>query len=1326
MSFELRHKLHEVAGRVRSLRLSTVLAFCWLIWAAIGMLVFELARRGGWNLSIDWREIVVLAAASAIACVFAISRTMRDQRTVARRIEASHPELGTLLLAAVEQNSLPRGELGFLQTRVIRDAVEHSRRHNWNTAVSAWRLRLARFANLAALTLLVGVCIALANRGGAKAGSGSLQNRGLVAGSVFEIEVDPGDCEIERGTSLVVVAQFNGAVPPDAALVVEQDGSERQALPMSRSLEDPKFVGRVPTVEDDLSYHIEYAGRRSDVFRAKVFEYPELVRADAALEFPEYTSLESTVVEDVRQVTAVEGSKLTLVLHLNKEVAEARLDGGEANEITLARDDKEPAVYRASWTLTESRRLKLHLVDSAGRGNRLPAEIVVNVTPNRPPKIAIDRPARDVEVSPLEELQLAATVSDDFGVARAGVSYSHGGGEAREVTLQDSKTANVAEAGMAVGVAAKPQAAGREVGAEYLLDFEALNAEPDQLVSYFIWAEDIGPDGKLRRTESDMYFAEVRPFEEIFRQGEQPTENQQRQQQQQPGQGGNQQEATELADLQKEIINATWKLVRRETRDTPTEEFPKDAQLLEESQQSAIERLSALAERLEDSESLAHLQTARSHMDEALKQLSTAAGGEIAGPLRPALSAEQAAFQALLKLRAREFQVVRGNQQQQQGAASASRNSRSQRQLDQLELSADENRYETQTRATNPEETQAQRESRDILNRLRELARRQEDINERLRELQSALEQAQTEREREELQRELKRLRDQQQEILRDTDEMIARVDQQGNQQQAQENREQLEEARSRIQQASEALGEGQLSQAVNEGTRAGRQLSELRDQFRQQAANRFSEEMTEMRRSARELDERQQQLSQQLNQRNTGPGRSLRDSGSRGEVGEGLAEQRQELQNLMERMRQTIEEAEEPEPLLSKQLYDTVREAHQQRVENALDVARRLVEVGIEQEAGQAMQLADQGISNVRRGVEQAAESVLGDEAEALRRAQSEVERLAEELNREISQARGEEESDAPGAERDSERQDRERRGQSGASQEGQNQNQAGDRRAGERQAGENPNPRGEQQNGDAGNRGQRGEQPDQNEGQGEGQQVGQFGERGGRGSSDSEQENQESQQDQSEESQQQEGGQRGAGSRSGSGQGGRENEPRNEQAREGQGEEDGGERNRERGNLDGQNNGQNRERSSLRDGNGGRDADREGGIERFLNPGGPGGGEEYRGPITGENFREWADRLRDVEEMLDDAELRNDAARIRDRAEDARQDFRKHAKEPDWTKLQDLVADPLVELSHRIDEAIQRLESPDALVPIDRDPVPPEFVEQVRRYYERLGSGE
>ncbi len=114
----------------------------------------------------------------------------------------------------------------------------------------------------------------------------------------------------------------------------------------------------------------------------------------------------------------------------------------------------------------------------------------------------------------------------------------------------------------------------------------------------------------------------------------------------------------------------------------------------------------------------------------------------------------------------------------------------------------------------------------------------------------------------------------------------------------------------------------------------------------------------------------------------------------------------------------------------------------------------------------------------------------------------------------------------------------------------------------------------------------------------------------------------------------------------------------------------------------------------------------------------GGPGG------PITGEGFRQWSDRMRDVEELIEDPEWRAEASRVRDRVRGAREEFRRHSKEPDWNKLQDLVTKPINELRKRIGEELSRRESPDSLVPIDRDPVPPQFAEGVRRYYERLGS--
>ena len=470
----------------------------------------------------------------------------------------------------------------------------------------------------------------------------------------------------------------------------------------------------------------------------------------------------------------------------------------------------------------------------------------MNVTRNHPPVVKITQPAHDVRVSPVEELKLKADIEDDFGVTRHGLSYSIAGGESREIILKS------------------PAASRRQVRAEHLLDFETLHAVPDQLVTYFFWGEDVGPDGQPRRSSSDMFFAEVRHFEEIFRQGEQPPGGSAQEEQQEGGQD-NARDSDQLAELQKEIINGTWKLVRRETRAKPTEKLAEDGKVLKEAQQSAIEKGAQLAERLQDAASKASLEQATRLMKDAEKRLTDVADNASIPALNPALAAEQAAYQALLKLRAREFQVIRNNSRRQQQGGRSSGGRMAQRQLQQLELTSDENRYEEQRSARARQENLSQREreqseTRQVLNRLRELAQRQSDVNERLKELQSALEAAKTAQAKQEIERQLKRLRDQQQQILRDTDELRERMEEEENRERMADAREQIDQGREHVRQASDALEQGQLSQALTEGTRAGRKLNDLREDLRKDAANRFTEEATDMRNQARQLSQDQQE----------------------------------------------------------------------------------------------------------------------------------------------------------------------------------------------------------------------------------------------------------------------------------------------------------------------------------------------------------------------------------------------------------------------------------------------------------------------------------
>jgi hypothetical protein len=110
----------------------------------------------------------------------------------------------------------------------------------------------------------------------------------------------------------------------------------------------------------------------------------------------------------------------------------------------------------------------------------------------------------------------------------------------------------------------------------------------------------------------------------------------------------------------------------------------------------------------------------------------------------------------------------------------------------------------------------------------------------------------------------------------------------------------------------------------------------------------------------------------------------------------------------------------------------------------------------------------------------------------------------------------------------------------------------------------------------------------------------------------------------------------------------------------------------------------------------------------------------------LRGEGFIEWSDRLRNVEEMLTDPDLRAEVARVREVARGMRVEFRRHSKEPEWDLVKTKIGDALVQLRDRVSEELARKGSKEALVPIDRDPVPGKFGELVRRYYEDLGKSQ
>lgn len=1169
---------------------------------------------------------------------------------MARRLEVHDPKLNGLAITAAEL--LHKPEMMFLDHRVISSFTDYSATRNWPILLLGWRKKVWSDAMVGGSLIVMVIFSGIASRSVSKhhAKTKALPNIAKPAITAPELSatISPGDTEIERGSRLVVEATFAKDVPADATLIISEiDGKERDRIPMRLTVDEKVFGGMIAKVDKDARYHVEFGDGKSKQHTITTFVYPKLEQVDVKITPPAYTKLPPKEIKNTMKISAMEGSSIDFSLKVNKPVKEAELFGEDKTSLPLKPSAKDPTTLVATMKAEKSQKWRVHLVDDKERANKNPPWISVTVQSNQLAKIEVVFPKRDVQVSQIQELPVEAKVWDDLGVTKSGASFSIAG-KTKDVIFKHGVT--------------EPS---KKHEVKELLALESENTSPRQLVSYHFWAEDTGPQGEVRRAMSDMFFAEVRHFEDIFREGESP-----------PGPPGKEPkgDVDKLVELEKQIVNATWRLVRDTNAGKTMEAVAPDTGVVQESQAMALEQTKEAMEKAEDAQIKTALTEAWKSMKDALDPLGMAAEEKKRASLNQALTFEQSALEWLHQAQSREHMIMRSKSKQ----SASGKQKQMQNQLMELEMKQDEQRYEEEKQASE-EQTAEQQENLQVLNRLKELARRQEALAEKMKELQKQLDQAKTEQEKEELQNQLKRLEEEQKQLVNDLDDLKERMEKPENAANMAEAKQQLEQTREQVNEAAEKLKEQQLAEAANSATRAQRELEKMQEDFKEKTAKRFADEMKHMRQQAREVAEKQKQIAESLENQKTGvpSGDTSADLDKMlkgGEASRQIQDQQEKVAKLLEDMKRVSEQAEGNNPLLHRRLYEAVREAKTGGLEEHLDEARMQSRYGQRAEAQDAERKANTLVDKLQQGVEKAAESVLGSETEALRMARAELDKLIKEAGQEGGQTKP-----------DAEKGDAETRSaQASAKEPKEGGKPSGEAKGEAKASGQKP-----------------GEEKPGQEGQGEskpgqmaqGQKPGQQGQKPGEGMQPGE----------------------SKGSQPGEGP----------QMAQGEGKEGAGGK-KVTGGKPGE---------AGQSGQGGQQPD---GRERNTAGGGGGGGEDGGAfffdqgaevandrPFTGEGYDRWTDRLRNVEELLNQPELRNEAAKVLDNARAMRIDHERNDAAPQVDHLQMRILNPLVELRDRVAEELAKRDTKNPMVPVDRDPVPPAFRELVKRYYQELGNG-
>jgi hypothetical protein len=1213
MHREIRNKLERIAKRFRSQVLAWLLIVLWGVFLAL--LLGRLTQTG--NAIAGSFSLGFLVATAIGGCLLFFLWTRfgyRDLGSVAQRIERRFPDIDQKLLTAIEP--IKPNESEFLRSKLIEETLLHAQSQHWEKVVPKWKLGMLWSLQW----MLLGATIVASWMLHTKS-TGVLNASDRTGSRGFEWTVEPGSTQIEKGSDLLVSVRFSDDFSDDLLLIAESPSGESQSVRMQRSLRDPIASATIRKIKEPLRYRIESVSKNSERFEVEVFEHPAVLQSDASIQSPAYAQQDDKTISNTRRVSIVDGAQIRWSLKLNKPVVSAEWIDENGQSTLLEGNPQNPTEYSIRNTPMESMRYRLKLTDAQGRSEKTAEEFVVKIIPNREPELKLIS-AVDQRVSAIQEMVVGARVQDDFGIHRTGIRISVGDSEPSDIELSSP------------GEPIK-----KKTELQHLIDLESLQAKADQLVTYHFWTEDLDRDGQPRRIESEMYFAEVRPFEETFRETDASATQQRQEQQQQQGSESGQQ-AEELAELQKKILSATWNLLRgipKSSTDAP-QSVQEQLPILLESQNQALEQTEALKEQLQAPNAAQDLLKVQSSMREAIAELNQSGSETPSIALRGAIKQMRGAYEGLLRLRAREHEVSQSQQQQpsSQRSQSASQRNR-QEQIQQLQLEQDPSRYEEESQPMS-EEANSERERRQVMNRLDELARRQEDLNEQVRELDLALQSAKDEQEKKELEERLEQLREDQQELVEDADELLERMNEPESRIALEESRRQIENAREQMQQSERQLREAQPSAALNSGTRAEQSVDQTREQLREQSSESLQRDVQKLIEQAQNVAKNQAELERQLREQANLPTRDpesntngidpneparnepeanslrreslLRSDAELNQDGnlpernlEDWKQQKQQYLDLLNRIKDTVEQAEGSEPLLAEQLYETYRDASRLPTEQRLDRIPMMIERGMEQPAVEESGEVSKELQGLRERIENSAQSVLGSEEESLRRAIMEIDQANRAIESEIEQRLGQDSSQDTDAMQPREGQPREGQPREGQPREG---------------------------------------QP-------------------------------------------------------------REGQPREGQPREGQP----GEARRSSAS------GESSPRSAL-------DA-----LEERMQRAGGGGGLESSSPLMGEDYAQWTDRLRDIEELVRDPELKAEAARVREAARDFRKEYKRHSKEPQWELVKKMISNPLQELQRRVqEELIRKTAKENELVPLDRDPVPDRFRSELDRYFERLGG--
>ena len=976
----VRDALADVRSRWRMLtrlRLAAVVAAATaVVWLVAWAIVRILTLGGGALTLVGLCALVISIAVVALALVR--RQRIPGDRAFARYIEEQCPALEDRLATAVEVVRGSSPAHAGIRSAMLADASRALGEVSLATIVPPDRVRRAGLlAGAAGVALMAAAALWI------EPGRQALRLAALyVVPGRLVLQVSPGNARVKRGNPFeirVATMAGEGGIAPALTVTI---GDQRRTVGMQAAGGD-RFAWRFGGVPASFTYSVSAAGRTSETYTVTAVDPPSVARIDLRYELPEYTRLPPRHEEDGGDIYAPNGTRVTLSIQASKGATSGALSlvGGARVPLQQAADGR----FRATLPITADGAYRVALTDADGLASDGDTEYFIRVLNDRPPDVRILRPAGDRQVTPLEEITIEARADDDYGVGAFDLVYSVRGAGEKAVPFE--------------GDLASLSVTGR-----HTLYLEDLGVKPGDFVTYYARVRDVARGRRSTEARSDIFFLEVKPFEEEFASA----------QSQAGGGGSGNRSLDDLVTAQKDIVVATWKLDRR----TGAGRSAQDVRAIGRAQGELKERAERAAAQMREPRRRSRVvqgdtigPSREDPMPSAAAAMGRAKAALDAVKTAEALPAEMEALNHLLRAQAeiKRREVMR---QQANGAGSGGSN-RSQQDLSTLfdrELQRQQQtNYETQKSTE-----ERQDNNRDTaLDRVRELARRQEQLARQQEDLareRQRLSADELKRRLERLTREQSELRQQAEELSRQMGQQQARQQAEGGQRGQQQGGSGGQKPQGQAQAGDRPGGDGASGGQSPQGQSAGggSQLREASEQMRgaasdlrrqdpRQASTRASRALEQLRSlerqlqgaqpderrralgdlqlEARQLAERQRELAEQA----AAAARASNTHDARRRVAGDQDRLADRLKRLEEQVKGVAATAEGAEPQARQAVGEAARQIEQDRLETRMRESADALRAAGQQDASAATARAASTGRQLARSMDRVADR-LGD----------------------------------------------------------------------------------------------------------------------------------------------------------------------------------------------------------------------------------------------------------------------------------------------------------------------------------------------------------